>query len=104
MSVAITKAITTLAEAEQHFQLSRTEADDFFLEWCDDLPELTDDETKALTELLRRYLYHRTQGQLLANTVTLLFASPLLTLAGFYDPPFLLKAERVDSDYIGRSR
>ncbi len=41
----------------------------------------------------RRYLYQRSQGQLLENTVTLLFASPLLTLAGFYDPPFRLKAE-----------
>lgn len=93
MSVAITKAINTLAEAEQRFQLSRTEADDFFLEWRDDLPTLTDDEQTAVKELRRRYLYQRAQGQLLENTVTLLFASPLLTLAGFYDPPFLLKAE-----------
>lgn len=93
MSVAITKAITTLAEAEQRFHLSRTEADDFFLEWCDDLSTLTDGEITALTELRRRYLYQRAQGQLLENTVTLLFASPLLTLAGFYDPPFRLKAE-----------
>jgi hypothetical protein len=30
MSVAITEAITTLAEAEQRFDLSRTEAEDFF--------------------------------------------------------------------------
>ncbi|HEY9752593.1 MAG TPA: hypothetical protein V6C46_06565, partial [Coleofasciculaceae cyanobacterium] len=30
---------------------------------------------------------------LLESTVMLLFASPLLTLAGFYDPPFHLKAE-----------
>ncbi|MGD1852671.1 MAG: hypothetical protein ACFB2W_00330 [Leptolyngbyaceae cyanobacterium] len=47
----------------------------------------------GLTELRRRYLYQCSQGQLLENTVTLLFASPLLTLAGFYDPPFRLKAE-----------
>ena len=93
MSVAITEAITTLAEAEQRFHLSRTEADDFFLEWCDDLPELTEEEKAALTKLRHRYMYQRSQGQLLENTVTLLFASPLLTLAGFYDPPFRLKAE-----------
>lgn len=30
MSAAITEAITTLAEAEQRFNLSRTEAKDFF--------------------------------------------------------------------------
>ena len=93
MSVAITEAITTLAEAEQRFQLSRTEAEDFFLEWCSDLPELTNEEKALLTELRNRYMYQRSQGQLLENTVTLLFASPLLTLAGFYDPPFRLKAE-----------
>lgn len=93
MSVAITEAITTLAEAEQRFRLSRTEAEDFFREWCTDLPELTDTEKTALTELRRRYMYQRSQGQLLENTVTLLFASPLLTLAGFYDPPFRLMAE-----------
>jgi len=49
----------------------------------------------------RRYLYQRSQGQLLEGTVTLLLASPLLafakrvqsTLAGFYDPPFRVRAE-----------
>jgi hypothetical protein len=93
MSVAITEAITTLAEAEQRFHLSRTEADSFFLEWCADLPELTDAEKTGLAEMRRRYLYQRSQGQLLESTVTLLFVSPLLTLAGFYDPPFRLKTE-----------
>jgi hypothetical protein len=93
MSVAITEAITTLAEAEQRFHLSRTEADLFFLEWYTDLPQLTDAEKTGLAEMRRRYLYQRSQGQLLENTVTLLFASPLLTLAGFYDPPFRIKAE-----------
>lgn len=93
MSTAITETITSLAEAEQRFHLHRTEADDFFWEWCTDLPELTNAEKTGLTELRRRYLYQRSQGQLLESTVTLLFASPLLTLAGFYDPPFRLKTE-----------
>jgi hypothetical protein len=93
MSVAITEAIITLAEAEARFHLSRTESADFFPEWCVGLPELTEAEKTSLAEMRRRYLYQRSQGQLLENTVTLLFASPLLTLAGFYDPPFRLKAE-----------
>ncbi len=82
MSVAITEAIVTLAEAENRFHLSRTEEEAFFPEWCVDLPDLTESEKTGLIELRRRYLYQRTQGQLLENTVTLLFASPLLTLAG----------------------
>jgi len=93
MAVAITAAVTTLAEAEQRFQLHCTEAEEFFQEWCTDLPQLTDGEQTGLRELRRRYLYQRSQGHLLENTVTLLFASPLLTLAGFYDPPFRLKTE-----------
>jgi hypothetical protein len=93
MSVAITEAIVTLAEAERRFHLSRTEAKAFFPEWYADLPDLTEAEKTGLEEMRRRYLYQRFQSQLLENTVTLLFASPLLTLAGFYDPPFQLKAE-----------
>ncbi|MEB3229575.1 MAG: type I restriction endonuclease subunit R [Leptolyngbyaceae bacterium] len=93
MSVAVTEAITTLAEAEAQFHLTRTESDRFFQEWCVDLPALTESEKASVLELRRRYLYQRSLGHLLENTVTLLFASPLLTLAGFYDPPFAIKAE-----------
>ncbi len=93
MAIAITEAITTLAEAEQRFRLTRTEAKSFFLEWSSDLPALNEGEKLGLSDLRRRYLYQRSQGHLLESTVLLLFASPLLTLAGFYDPPFRVKAE-----------
>uniref|UniRef100_B8HS65 Type I restriction endonuclease subunit R n=1 Tax=Cyanothece sp. (strain PCC 7425 / ATCC 29141) TaxID=395961 RepID=B8HS65_CYAP4 len=92
MSIAITEAITTLATAERQFRLLRTEDEAFFLEWQTQLPELSDPERSALDEL-RRYLYQRSQGQLLEGTVTLLLASPLLAIAGFYDPPFRVRAE-----------
>lgn len=93
MSIAITEAITTLAEAERRFQWSRNEQEGFFPEWCTDLPELTEAEQIELVALRRRYLYQRFEGHLLEGTITLLFASPLLTLAGFYDPPFKVRAE-----------
>lgn len=101
MSIAITEALTTIAEAERQFKLSRTEDEAFFLEWQTSLPELSDAERLALDEARRRYLYQRSQGQLLEGTVTLLLASPLLafakrvqsTLAGFYVPPFRVRAE-----------
>lgn len=93
MSIAITEAITTLAEAERRFNLLRTEDETFFLEWHTSLPELSTVEQTALDELRRRYLYHRLEGQLLEGTVILLLASPLLTIAGFYDPPFRVRAE-----------
>ena len=93
MSIAITEAITTLVEAERRFNLSRTEDEAFFSEWQTSLPELSMTEQTALDELRRRYLYQRSEGQLLEGTVTLLLASPLLTIAGFYDPPFRVRAE-----------
>ncbi len=93
MSIAITEAITTLAEAERRFNLSRTEDEAFFSEWQTSLPELSMTEQTALDQLRRRYLYQRSEGQLLEGTVTLLLASPLLTIAGFYDPPFRVRAE-----------
>jgi hypothetical protein len=39
------------------------------------------------------YLYQRSEGQLLEGTITLLLASPLLAISGFYDPPFRVRAE-----------
>lgn len=93
MTAAITEAIKTLAEAEQRFDLIRTEDDAFFLEWQTALPVLSPSETTDLDELRQRYLYQRSEGQLLEGTVTLLLASPLLAIAGFYDPPFKVRAE-----------
>lgn len=93
MSIAITEAITTLAEAERQFNLSRTEDETFFSEWQTDFPDLSVSEQAAVDELRRRYLYQRSAGQLSEGTVTLLLASPLLTVAGFYDPPFRVRAE-----------
>jgi hypothetical protein len=93
MTLAITEAVKTLAEAEWRFNLSRTEEEAFFLEWQVRLPELSTSEQLALDELRQRYLYQRSEGQLLEGTVTLLMASPLLAIAGFYDPPFRVRAE-----------
>lgn len=90
---AITKAITTLAEAEEKLNLSRTENEDFFAEWFSNLPEITEREKTALNQLRQRYLYQRSENHLLEGTVMLLLASPLLAIAGFYDPPYKVRAE-----------
>lgn len=46
-----------------------------------------------LENLWQCYIYHRSSGDLLESTVMLLLVSPLLTVAGLYDPPFRIKAE-----------
>lgn len=91
--VAVTNAIKSLAEAEAKLGLRRTEDEHFFTEWQASLSELNEAELAALNVLRRRFLYHRADGDLLEGAVTLLVASPLLELAGFYDPPFKMKAE-----------
>jgi hypothetical protein len=91
--IAVTEAIKSLAEAESRLNLSRTEDEAFFTEWQAQLPSPSDSEQTALDTLRRRLLYHRADGELLEGAVTLLVASPLLELAGFYDPPFRMKAE-----------
>ncbi|MGB8700965.1 MAG: hypothetical protein WCD18_16250, partial [Thermosynechococcaceae cyanobacterium] len=99
MTIAITETITTIAEAERRFNLTRTEDEAFFSEWQTLLPELSAVEKVALDNVRRRYLYQRSEEQLLEGTVTLLLVSPLLAIAshqesaGFYDPPFRVRAE-----------
>ncbi|AKG24781.1 type I restriction endonuclease [Calothrix sp. 336/3] len=92
-TAAITEVITNLTDVERRFSLVRIESEEFFPEWCEELPEVTPEEKSALDILRRRYLYHRGAGDLLEGTVMLLVVSPLLALAGFYDPPFRIKAE-----------
>ena len=91
--IAVTEAIKSLAEAESRLNLSRTEDEAFFAEWQTELPNLSDAEQIGLDTLRRRLLYHRADGELLEGAVTLLVASPLLEMAGLYDPPFRMKAE-----------
>ena len=91
--IAVTEAIKSLAEAESRLNLSRTEDEAFFTEWQAQLPSPSDCEQTALDTLRGRLLYHRADGELPEGAVTLLVASPLLELAGFYDRPFRMKAE-----------
>lgn len=90
---AVTETITTITEAEKRFNLTRNQSPDFFTEWYDQLPELNNDDIKNLETLWQRYIYHRSGGHLLESTVILLLVSPLLTIAGLYDPPFRIKPE-----------
>jgi len=92
-ATAITEAITTLEDAENRFGIMRVESEQFFPEWRVGLPEITEAEKASIDILRRRYVYHRSGGDLLEGTVMLLLVSPLLALCGFYDPPFRIKAE-----------
>lgn len=92
-SKAVTDRIKNFADVESRFNLRRTEDVNFFTEYYEDLPELTEEEKQFLDLIRRRYLYHLESGNLTEGTVTLLLGSPLLEKAGFYDPPYQMRGE-----------
>ncbi len=76
----------------ERFGLERTNDEQLFREWQDDLPELNDLEKSTLDEVKDDYL-HLSQYPMLEPTVKMVVLSPLLRLAGFYRPPFYLASE-----------
>ena len=48
-----------MADTETRFGLRRTEAEDFFPEWCNNLPPLTDAERASLDLIRRGFIDHR---------------------------------------------
>jgi hypothetical protein len=89
----ISKTITSLDDLEERFNLFPTENEQFFSEWNQDLPQLTDTETKTLDQIRNRFMRHRKRGSLAEGTINHLVISPLLTLAGLYDEPFFITTE-----------
>jgi hypothetical protein len=89
----ISKTITSLDDLEERFNLLPTENEQFFSEWNQDFPQLTDTETTTLDQIRNRFLRHRKRGSLAEGTINHLVISPLLTLAGLYDEPFFITTE-----------
>jgi hypothetical protein len=83
---------STLAQLSQNFGLEQSHDLQFFREWQDNLPELSEAEKQALDDVKRDYL-HLAQYDILEPIVKLVILSPLLRLAGLYRPPFYLTAE-----------
>jgi hypothetical protein len=110
VQTAVTQVIQTLGDVHDRFGLSRSPAADFFWEWQQDLPELDSTAKVTLDRTRQRFRYHREAGQVTEGMVNAIVVSPLLEIAGFYDPPFRLRAEHsiqletVQADRILRGR
>ena len=76
-----------LYQLEEKFALQQVESEDFFPEWQGVLPELTEVEKEQLERVKANFLYLSTRS-LLEEMVKMVVVSPLLDLAGFYQPPF----------------
>ena len=83
----------TLAQLIDEFGLQLADDKDFFSEWRYDLPELSDLEKESLNEVKAEYL-HLSKYPILEPVVKMVVLSPLLRLAGFYQPPFYIASEQ----------
>jgi len=87
-TTAITDKILTFKDLKNYFNLTKAKGKTFFPEWREDLSELTDAEKAEIDSIKKIYDYQRLDGFLLEETVNLIILSPLLKLAGFFEPPY----------------
>ncbi|MEH2082562.1 MAG: type I restriction endonuclease [Nostoc sp.] len=83
----------TLAYLKKKFALYKSEDEQFFTEWFDYIPEMTELEKQYLDRIKNNYLNVLENAPLLEEAVKLVVLSPLLDLAGFYRPPFYIATE-----------
>ncbi len=82
----------TLGLLERQFGLSLTDNVQAFPEW-QVAGELDPEALRALDRVKRNYTYLLKEPPVLEETVKLVVLSPLLDLAGFYQPPFRMRTE-----------
>lgn len=91
-TIGVRETIKSFNDLRAKFNLSQTEDDNFFGEWYEDLPAITEAEKTALDLIKQRYDYHRASSPLLEGTINIVVVSPLLEVAGFLDPPFKIRS------------
>lgn len=92
--VTIIQAQTVnIIDLEEKFGLQLADSDEFFTEWFDNLPEITESEKQALDRVKTNYLSLVKRRRILEELVKLVVLAPLLDLAGFYHLPFDIETE-----------
>ncbi len=87
----------SLYELEENFGLQLVTDADFFTEWTNDLPSLNDAEKLSLERVKSNYLNLTQRRPMSEEAVKMVVLSPLLDLAGFYQPPFEIETEKSTS-------
>ncbi len=90
---AIAKAILHFRDLQEKLGLHRTDNPEFFSEWREPLPPLTDQEISALNRLAQRYLAYLEEGEVSEGTLNIILLSPLLDALGLCDPPYRIRGE-----------
>lgn len=100
----------TLSQLTELFSLTITDDDQFFTEWLDNLPELTDQEKQQLDRVKSNYISLVNRHPISENIVKMVVVEHLLDLADFYRLPFDVKDEKsvelsvLDEDKVVRGR
>jgi hypothetical protein len=81
-----------LHDLKTRFNLQKTEVKDFFAEWLEHGNPLNDATRNALDRVKRNYLY-LLEYPVLESIVKMVVLSPILDLAGFYEPPIRVEGE-----------
>ncbi|MDG2616563.1 restriction endonuclease subunit R [Thermoleptolyngbya sichuanensis XZ-Cy5] len=85
---------TDLQTLTHNFGLSLVEDELFFWAWRVDLPEITESERQFLDRLRAGCLNLLESPPFLERAVQMAVLGPMLFLAGFYLPPFHIRAEK----------
>ncbi|MEA5565319.1 type I restriction endonuclease subunit R [Anabaena sp. UHCC 0399] len=83
----------SLYELEENFGLELVTNSNFFPEWIENLPLLTDIEKSSLERVKSNYLNLTKRRPMSEEVVKMVVLSPLLDLAGFYQPNFEIETE-----------
>lgn len=81
-----------LQDLKTRFNLQKAEAEDFFGEWLGEGMPLNEVERTALDRVKRNYLY-LLEYPVMESIVKMVVLSPILDLAGFYEPPLRVDGE-----------
>jgi len=92
MATIISPSKLSLSDVEDKFNLQEVMEPEFFPECVEDLPQLSEIERQMLDRAKANYKY-LSKDLVLEDLVKMVVVSPLLDLAGFYQPPFKVKAE-----------
>ena len=110
MTKTIAAQDITLDELNQIFGLTITYDQQFFTEWREDLPELTDFEKQQLDRVKQNYINLVSHHPISENMVKMVVVEHLFDLADFYSLPFYVTDEKTvelaveDEDTVIRGR
>lgn len=84
----------TLRDLNINFGLQLTHDGQFFPEWQENLPEITDLQKQQLNQVKEGYFNLLAYPPMLEGVVRMAILDPLLFIGGFYLAPFQVKAEK----------